>query len=92
MNSNEEILKTVEELIGEIAGEELLLAHPIEMTTSFNADLELESIEFVALAEKLQAHYGAQIDLVGWISNKSLDEIIALTVGDLVRFIASCRS
>jgi acyl carrier protein len=89
---NEEILKTVEQLIGEIAGEELLLAHPIEMTTSFNADLELESIEFVALAEKLQQRYGERIDFVGWISNKSLDDIIALTVGDLVRFIESCRS
>ena len=62
------------------------------MDTSFNADLELESIEFVALAEKLQHRYGERIDFVGWISNKSLDDIIALTVGDLVRFIASCRS
>ena len=45
--------------------------------------------EFVALAEKLQAHYGAQVDFVGWISTKQLDEIIALTVGDLVAFIAA---
>jgi acyl carrier protein len=91
MSQDDTILKTVETLIGEVAGEELLLATPITMTTSFNADLELESIEFVALAEKLQGHYGAQIDFVGWISNKSLDELIALTVGDLVRFIESCR-
>ena len=92
MNENrDEILKTVEQLIGEIAGEEILLAAPITMETSFNGDLELESIEFVALAEKLQAHYGADVDFVGWISQKSLDEIIALTVGQLVEFIA-CRS
>ena len=92
MNANrDEILRTVERLIGEIAGEELLLATPITMETSFNGDLELESIEFVALAEKLQAHYGAGVDFVGWISQKSLDEIIALTVGQLVEFIA-CRS
>jgi len=87
-----EVLDTVQRLIVEIAGDELLLAGPIEMTTSFNADLELESIEFVALAEKLQQHYGASVDFVGWISTKELDQIIALTVGELVEFIVSCRS
>ena len=90
--SDAEILHTVEKLIVEIAGDEVAIAGPITMTTSFNADLELESIEFVALAEKLQQHYGASIDLVGWISKKELDQIINLTVGELVEFIASCRS
>jgi acyl carrier protein len=90
--SHAEILKTVEQVILEIAGDELLLSGPITMTTSFNADLELESIEFVALAEKLQQHYGAGVDFVGWISTKELDQIIALTVGEMVEFIASCRS
>ena len=89
--SHEDILRTVERLVLEIAGDEILLAGPITMQTSFNADLELESIEFVALAEKLQQHYGASVDFVGWISKKELDQIIALTVGDLVEFIASCR-
>jgi acyl carrier protein len=89
--SNEEILRTVEKLVVEVAGDEILLAGPITMETSFNADLELESIEFVALAEKLQQHYGSSIDFVGWISKKELDQIIALTVGELVEFIASCR-
>ena len=88
----QEILQTVERSIVEIAGDEILLAGPLTMATSFNTDLELESIEFVALAEKLQLHYGASVDFVGWISKKQLDEIIALTVGELVEFIASCRS
>ena len=87
-----DILTTVQHLIVEVAGDELLLTGPITLETSFNADLELESIEFVALAEKLQQHYGAGIDFVGWISKKELDQIIALTVGELVEFIASCRS
>ena len=86
-----EILATVEQLIVEIVGDEIALTTPITMTTSFNADLELESIEFVALAEKLQQHYGKDVDFVGWISKKELDQIIGLTVGELVEFIASCR-
>jgi acyl carrier protein len=92
MTEHAEILRTVEQMIVQIAGEEIALTTPITMTTSFNADLELESIEFVALAEKLQQHYGARIDFVGWISKKELDQIISLTVGELVEFIASCRT
>jgi acyl carrier protein len=92
MTPHAEIMKTVEKVILEIAGDELLVSGPITMTTSFNGDLELESIEFVALAEKLQLHYGSKVDFVGWISTKELDQIIALTVGELVEFIASCRS
>jgi acyl carrier protein len=88
--TREEVLATVEKLIVEIAGEEITLLAPIAMETSFNKDLELESIEFVALAEKLQQHYGAKVDFVGWISTKELDQIIALTVGDLVELILSC--
>ena len=80
MMSNDQILATVQDALVEIAGDELLIAGPITMTTSFNADLELESIEFVALAEKLQLHYGDRVDFVGWISQKELDQIIALTV------------
>jgi acyl carrier protein len=89
--TTEDILRTVERAIVEVVGDEALLAGPITMATSFNADLELESIEFVALAEKLQTHYGSTVDFVGWISKKELDQIIALTVGELVEFIASCR-
>jgi acyl carrier protein len=92
MTQQEEILRTVEKLVVEVAGDEILIAGPLTMETTFNADLELESIEFVALAEKLQNHYGADVDFVGWISKKELDQIIALTVGELVELIASCRS
>jgi acyl carrier protein len=88
--SPEAVLRVVEKLVVEIAGDEILIAGPLAMTTSFNADLQLESIEFVALAEKLQLHYGAGVDFVGWISSKELDQIIALSVGELVEFIVSC--
>lgn len=85
-----EILEVVEQSLVEIAGDEILISGPISMTTSFNADLELESIEFVALAEKLQQRFGERVDFVGWISGKELDQIIGLTVGELVGFIETC--
>jgi acyl carrier protein len=88
--TNAELLKAVEQALVAIAGDEILISGPISMTTSFNGDLELESIEFVALAEKLQLQFGQRVDFVGWISGKELDQIIQLTVGELVEFIASC--
>ena len=78
--------------IREIIGEEWADDLEIEAGSSFNNDLELESIEFVALAEKLQEHYGKQVDFVGWLSGKDINEIIQLTVGDLADFIVSCLS
>lgn len=88
--TNAELLKAVEHALVAIAGDEILISGPISMTTSFNGDLELESIEFVALAENLQQQFGQRVDFVGWISGKELDQIIQLTVGELVEFIASC--
>jgi len=91
-NDRSSVLETVTRFITEVVGDELDLDEPITLATSFNRDLELESIEFVALAEVLQTHYGDGIDFVGWLSNKELDEIIALTVGDLVELIDECQS
>jgi acyl carrier protein len=83
------VLATLTALLGEVIGDDVTIVGPVTMATSFNADLELESIEMVALAERLQAHYGARVDFVGWIAQKELDEIIALRVGDLVGFIVA---
>jgi acyl carrier protein len=79
--TREEVLATVARLIAEVVGEEWMEDRAITMETSFDKDLELESIEFVTLAEKLQEHYGKGVDFVGWLSGKKLDEIIGLTVG-----------
>jgi acyl carrier protein len=88
---HEAVLQSVSEAVLEVVGDDLALDGPLSMETSFNADLELESIEFVALAEVLQRRHGG-VDFVAWLSTKELDEIIALTLGDLVEFIVSCRS
>lgn len=83
------ILTEVAGLIREVIGEDWVLEAPIRMDTSFSADLELESIEIVALSEKVQARYGDALDFAGWLSGMEIDEIIALNVGQLVEFIAT---
>ncbi|MGH3836041.1 MAG: phosphopantetheine-binding protein, partial [Pseudonocardiaceae bacterium] len=61
----------------------------IGMSTSFDADLELESIEFVKLATMLTERYGDRVDFVAFLAAKELNEIVEMTVGEVVTYIAS---
>ena len=85
-------LTTVAGLIHEVIGEDWDLEEEITLETTFSDDLELESIEFVSLAEKMQATFGDDVDFVRWLSDKELDEVIDLKVGDVVEFIDACRT
>ncbi|HET6710152.1 acyl carrier protein [Amycolatopsis sp.] len=65
----------------------------ITMETTFHDDLELESVDLVALSGQLREHYGDRVNFANFIAERDLDEIIALTVGELVRHIvASLRA
>lgn len=88
----DEVLAEVRLLLVEVIGDDFLLDAEIERDTSFNEDLELESIEFVALAERLQGEYGERVDFAGWLADKELDAIITLSVGEVVDFICRCLS
>lgn len=88
----ESVLADLERILVEVIGDDLLLDGPLTMETSFDQDLQLESIEFVALSEKLLETYGEQVDFVGWLAEMELDDIIALTVGQLVDFVATHAS
>ena len=83
------VLAELEEILTDVIGDDLLLDGPLTMETSFDQDLQLESIEFVALAEKLLETYGEQVDFVTWMAGMELDDIIALTVGQVVDFVVS---
>jgi acyl carrier protein len=85
--SSDAVLGEVRTLLVDVIGEDYLLDVEIERETLFHDDLEIESIEFVALAERLLDRYGERVDFVGWLADKELDEIIGMTVGDLVDFI-----
>jgi acyl carrier protein len=65
----------------------------ITMDTTFHDDLELESVDLVALSGQLREHYGDRVNFATFIAERDLEEIIALTVGELVRYIvASLRA
>jgi acyl carrier protein len=61
----------------------------ITMDTTFHDDLELESVDLVALSGQLREHYGERVNFATFIAERDLDEIIALTIGELVRYIVA---
>ncbi|MEU9485232.1 phosphopantetheine-binding protein [Streptomyces decoyicus] len=77
------ILAEITDMLVSVVGDELLVAGEITPATTFNDDLALESIEFVALAELLQQRYGSSVDLLGLLAEKDIDQILAMTVGEL---------
>lgn len=91
------ILADVTRMLTEVIGEDYLMEIGVTMDTAFSGDLELESIEFVALAGLMKQHYGTDVDFVGYLANMDVHQIIALRVGDVVDHIhlcleaASCR-
>ncbi|GLZ35966.1 acyl carrier protein [Lentzea sp. NBRC 105346] len=61
----------------------------ITMETSFADDLQFESIDVVVLSGHLTERYGDAVNVPKFFTDLELDEIIALTVGDLVAFIST---
>ncbi|MGW0389938.1 acyl carrier protein [Streptomyces sp. NPDC003042] len=83
-----DILAEITGMLVRIIGDEFLLADEVTMKTTFNEDLALESIEFVALAERLHERYGSRVDLMGFLAEKDMEAILAMSVGELVDHIA----
>lgn len=87
--TRESVLADLERILLEVVGDDLLLDGPLTPETSFSDDLQLESIEFVALAEELLNTNGEKVDFVSWMSAMELDEVVALTAGGVVEFVVT---
>ncbi|MCK9893301.1 acyl carrier protein [Frankia sp. AgB32] len=81
------VLGEVAEDLREVIGEEYALDLDITADTTFSQDLELESIEFVALADRLRERYGEAVDFVGFLAKMDVDQVINMHVGEVVTFI-----
>lgn len=86
--TDQAIVDQIAAVIREAVAEDWILELEIGPDTSFNDDLELESIEFVTIASGLQRHFGTRVDLIGWLSARRFDELIRLRVGDVASFVA----
>lgn len=90
--STAEILDSLAASIRTVIGEDWAQDVEIDMDTRFDEDLELESIEFVALAETVRERWGDRVDFAGWLAGKEIDAIIQLKVGDVVAFVEESLS
>jgi acyl carrier protein len=81
------VYRHVVDVLTAIVGPEHIERTGVSPATRFEADLELESMEIVQLAEELMEGYGSQVDFVGWFAAMDLDELLELTVGQLVEFV-----
>jgi acyl carrier protein len=84
------IVEDITAILVDVIGDEFLLEIEVTPETTFSHDLELESIEFVAVAEKLQERYAGRVDLTAFLAGLEIDEILALSVGQLAGHVARC--
>jgi acyl carrier protein len=87
MSESDIVLDEVVQLLIEVVGEDFLLDIEITRDTTFSDDLALESIEFVALAERLQQRYGGRVDFAAFVADMDITEIMTMKVGTLVAYI-----
>lgn len=84
------VLADVAGMLRTMLDEEGLDDIEVAMDTRFTDDLELESIDLVTLAGTLQERYGQEVNFAEFVAGLELDEIIGLTVGQLVEYIVRC--
>jgi acyl carrier protein len=82
------IVDDITAILIDVIGDEFLLDVEVTTETTFSHDLELESIEFVAMAEKLQERYAGRVDFTAFLAGLEIDEILALSIGQLAAHIA----
>jgi acyl carrier protein len=85
-----DLLAGVIAMIAQATREDEAWASAVTTYCRLEGDLWLDSVELAALAGLLQSAYGDEVDLTTFLTSLEIDELIGLTVGDLVGYIAGC--
>lgn len=91
MSDEKTVLAVVIDKIRSTINEDWILDFDIVPETRFNDDLEIESIEFIKIANAIQQHFGTHLNIAGWLSGKTIHELIGLSVGELSDYISQAR-
>lgn len=86
---NAAVVEEVVTLVRAAINEDWILDMDMGAGTSLNRDLEIESMDFVAIANVLQTTYGDALDIAGWLAGKDIRELVNLTIGDLAGHVAA---
>ncbi len=74
-------------LLVEVTGEGEDWAAAVTPDSRIEGDLLLESIEVLALADLLSRRHGERVDLRAFFAEQDIDQLIALTVGDVAAYV-----
>jgi acyl carrier protein len=80
-----ELIRELAGLLRAATGEDEAWAAAITAASRLEDDLGLESGELAAWGDAVRARYG--VDVVGYVAGLDLDQIIALTVGDVAALV-----
>ncbi len=79
-----ELTEMINAVLGDFATDQV-----ITMDTTFQDDLNMESIDVVSLAGRLQARYGDTVNFALFVAKLDLKAVSELRVGQLVEHIAT---
>jgi acyl carrier protein len=85
------LLAELADMLLDVTGEDESWAARITAATCLEGDLQLESVELAALGELLRSRYGDGVDLPAFFAELDIDQIIGLTVGDVLAYLAPRR-
>ena len=86
-----ELFGQIADLLREVAGEDDLWLDRIGPSSRLDGDLLVDSVELAALSVELERRYGGAVDLAGFVAGLDIDQIIALSVADVARYVAAHR-
>jgi tocopherol O-methyltransferase len=79
----------VVELLRTVLDEDAMWSAKVTAATTLDGDLEVESVELTAFSQALQTRFGPVVDLAAHVATLDVDEIIALTVGDVAAYVSA---
>lgn len=85
--SEADVFAAIVEMLADMLSEFGIEPDEIAMGTEFHDDLEMESIDLVGLAGLLRERYGTKVNFADFIAGMELEEIMHVTVGQLVTFV-----
>ena len=80
------------DILAAVSGEGPAWAGAVTPESRLESDLRMESLELAALDDALRARYGRRVDLQAFVAELELDELIGLTVADLLAYLAGCQT
>jgi len=82
-----DVFATVVDLLVEATGEDAEWAATLTPAARLEDNLRLDSLEVLAFADLLRTRFGDRVDLSAHLATLDLDELIALTVADVVAYV-----